>query len=100
MVAEDRRYRIGAAPSVHRRPGRVEEPAGDDQQPQLERPEVVDAELDAYRAKLEAIAHAQRAGHLINGLDPIDLLILVLALTTAAVPQAAATGAGRPRGPA
>jgi AcrR family transcriptional regulator len=106
----------------------------------LERPEVVDAEVDAYRAKLEAIGHTQRAGHLSSALDPVDLLILVLglanawfaaspalhslaaqdptsperiaahraaiatavrALTTAAVPQAAAaTGAGRPRGPA
>jgi AcrR family transcriptional regulator len=106
----------------------------------LERPEVVDAELDAYRAKLEAIGHAQRAGHLSSAFDPVDLLIFVLALasawfaaspalhslaakdptsperlaahraavatavralTTAAVPQAAAaTGAGRPREPA
>ena len=63
----------------------------------LERPEVVDAEADAYRAKLEAIGHAQRAGHLSSALDPVDLLILVLALasavralTTTAVPQAAA----------
>jgi Tetracyclin repressor-like, C-terminal domain/Bacterial regulatory proteins, tetR family len=106
----------------------------------LERPEVVDAEVDAYRAKLETIGHTQRAGHLSSALDPVDLLILVLglanawfaaspalhslaaqdptsperiaahraaiatavrALTTAAVPQAAAaTGAGRPKGPA
>jgi AcrR family transcriptional regulator len=106
----------------------------------LERPEVVDAEVDAYRSKLKAIAHAQHAGHLSSALDPVDLLIFVLALasawfaaspalhslaaqdptsperlaahraavatavralTTAAVPQAAAaTGAGRPRKPA
>jgi hypothetical protein len=49
----------------------------------LERPEVVDAEVDAYRAKLEAIGHAQRAGHLSGALDPVDLLILVLALASA-----------------
>jgi AcrR family transcriptional regulator len=48
----------------------------------LERPEVVDAELDAYRAKLEAIGHAQRAGHL-SAFDPVDLLIFVLALASA-----------------
>jgi AcrR family transcriptional regulator len=50
---------------------------------QLERPEVVDTELDAYRAKLETIAHAQRAGHLSSAFDPVDLLILVLALANA-----------------
>lgn len=38
---------------------------------------------DAYRAKLEAIGHAQRAGHLSSALDPVDLLILVLALASA-----------------
>jgi hypothetical protein len=50
---------------------------------QLEHPEVVDAQVDAYRAKLEAIGHAQRAGHLSSALDPVDLLILVLALASA-----------------
>jgi AcrR family transcriptional regulator len=50
---------------------------------QLERPEVVAAEADAYRSKLEAIAQAQRASHLGSTLDPVDLLILVLALTSA-----------------
>jgi AcrR family transcriptional regulator len=50
---------------------------------QLERPEVGAAEVDAYRSKLGAIAHAHRAGHLTSTLDPVDLLILVLGLTSA-----------------
>jgi len=49
----------------------------------LERPEVAPAEVDAYRSKLEAIARAQGAGHLSRTLDPVDLLILVLGLTSA-----------------
>ena len=99
-------------------------------------------DLPGYAAALfdHLIGHPQRAGHLSSALDPVDLLILVLALasawfaaspalhslaaqdptsperlaahraavaiavralTTAAVPQAAAaTGAGRPREPA
>ena len=49
----------------------------------LERPEVAPAEVDAYRAKLEAIGHVQRAGHLSSALDPVDLLIFALALANA-----------------
>jgi AcrR family transcriptional regulator len=49
----------------------------------LERPEVVPAEVDAYRSKLEALARAQRAGRLSDALDPVDLLILVLGLAGA-----------------
>jgi AcrR family transcriptional regulator len=50
---------------------------------QLERPEVGAAEVDAYRSKLGTIADAQRAGHLSSTLDPVDLLILLLALASA-----------------
>jgi Tetracyclin repressor-like, C-terminal domain len=39
--------------------------------------------VEAYRSKLQAIAHAQRAGHLGNALHPVDLLILVLSLASA-----------------
>ncbi len=49
----------------------------------LERPAASQAESETYRAKIGALSEAQRRGRLPREVDPVDLLTLVTAMTTA-----------------
>jgi AcrR family transcriptional regulator len=46
----------------------------------LERPQPIASEMDSYRAKLDAIAVAQRRGAVNGNITPADLLAMILAL--------------------
>ncbi|MET9464061.1 TetR family transcriptional regulator [Streptomyces sp. NPDC006544] len=50
---------------------------------QLERPATTDAEAESYRGKIDAVRRAQAAGLIDPGLDPADLLTLVMGLAQA-----------------
>ncbi|MBT2452794.1 TetR family transcriptional regulator [Streptomyces sp. ISL-43] len=47
---------------------------------QLERPGTTDAEAESYRGKIAAVERAQGAGLIDPGLDPADLLALVMGM--------------------
>jgi AcrR family transcriptional regulator len=68
----------------------------------LERPNVSDLEVQAYRPKVEAIAAAQADGRLPTGTDPVDVLILVVgavaAWFTSSPALRALTAGDRPEG--
>ena len=68
----------------------------------LERPNVSDLEVQAYRPKVEAIAAAQANGRLPTRTDPVDVLILVVGAVAAwftSSPALRALAAGdRPEG--
>lgn len=49
----------------------------------LERQEPIPVEVDAYRAKLEAISAAQARGTVSTRIEPVDLMAALLGLVTA-----------------
>jgi AcrR family transcriptional regulator len=49
----------------------------------LERPEPIPVQVDAYRAKLEAISAAQDRGTVTSRIEPVDLMAVLLGLVTA-----------------
>ncbi|MGW2511181.1 hypothetical protein ACWC0A_17465 [Streptomyces scopuliridis] len=49
----------------------------------LERPEPIPVEVEAYRAKLAAIADAQARGVVNGRIEPVDLMATLLGLVTA-----------------
>ncbi|MFJ3877780.1 TetR family transcriptional regulator [Streptomyces sp. NPDC090077] len=66
---------------------------------QLERPETGEAVAESYRGKIAAVERAQRAGLVDPGLDPGDVLTLVMGLAqawTGAVGGPATGGPGEP----
>ncbi|WP_267950668.1 TetR/AcrR family transcriptional regulator [Streptomyces sp. GMR22] len=66
---------------------------------QLERPSAAGFETDAFRLKTAEVAAAQQRGDLARGMDPADLLTMVLAVAQAwfsAAEDAGTQEAGRP----
>ncbi|MEU3727343.1 TetR family transcriptional regulator, partial [Streptomyces sp. NPDC031705] len=66
---------------------------------QLERPETPELVAQSYRAKLEAVERAQAAGLVDPGLDPADVLTLVMGLAQAWTGEVGGPATGGPAAP-